>query len=105
MKKQHEWLGIISTRHIMELNAIGYNILVLAQCGVQKTFWRCGSLGPLEKEDGVTYELYQQLKTCNYSPQHDQKVNQQVKFPTQPSAKTRHCRDFELDFPRVVRYI
>ena len=56
MYKQQEWLCWVSIGDKVELDPVGFDILVLAQGGVQHAVRWGLSLGALEKEQGMAQE-------------------------------------------------
>lgn len=68
MQQQHEWLGWISARHVVELDAIGSDVLVLAQRWIQHAVGRGRSLGALEETNWVAYHVHKELQAHCGSP-------------------------------------
>ena len=74
MKQQHEWLGRVSTGHIVELEAIGSDILVLAQGWVQHAVRRSQPLGPLKEGGGMADKDHQAAQQSHHDKNHHQQT-------------------------------
>ena len=61
MQEQHEGLGGVSAGDIVELDAVGLHVLVLAQAGVQHTGRGHGPLVALEEAGGMADYLEQSI--------------------------------------------
>ena len=78
MQQKHQWLGPLSHRHAVELDAIGGDVLVSTQLGICQASWWHVSLAALEGLDRVLDDFPDQSKHRHSAPKNREESYKQL---------------------------